>query len=362
MTLIVSKKGKEARIVPRSEIEKEEYLQEYIHDNPEVIPIYDIKEDRKLLIVAREYETISGPIDAFAIDADGDLYIVETKLYKNPDKRRVVAQALDYGASLWRRSNDFDLFLERIENEIKKKFSLSFQEKASIHFDLDEDGFSHLIEGIRANLSSGTLRFVILMDQLDERLKDMIVFINQNSNFDIYAVELDQYKFEDYEIMIPRMFGVEVKKSLTSTHSAGARRMWDEASFLQQASERIDPDQVERLKDLIDFCKVNCDSISWGTGNQNGSFAPIIKSIHPTISPISIYTDGRIWVKYSWYPSSIGEEASKKLLDPFLQLMTGEAKKKYPPERIMDDVIWMDPGDLVGGYDGIKEYIKTIQS
>ena len=63
MTLIVSKKGKEARIVSRSSIEKEEYLQEYIHDNPEVIPIYEIKEDRKLLIVAREYETSSGPID-----------------------------------------------------------------------------------------------------------------------------------------------------------------------------------------------------------------------------------------------------------------------------------------------------------
>lgn len=326
MTLIVSKYGKNARVVPRSSIEKEDQLQEYIHDNPEVIPIYEIKEDRKLLIVAREYETISGSIDALAVDADGDLYIVETKLYKNPDKRKVVAQALDYGASLWRRSNDYEIFLDRIQNEIQKKFSLSFEEKAMIHFGIDEDGFSHLIEGIRLNLSSGTLRFVILMDKLDERLKDLIVFINQNSNFDIYAVELDQYKFEDYEIMIPRIFGVEVKKSLTSSHPAGARRRWDEYSFLQQASERIDPEKVEQLKDLIDFCKVNCDSISWGTGSQNGSFAPILRSVHPKISPISIYTDGRILLKISWFPQYIGEKASKRLLDPFLPLMTEEAR------------------------------------
>ena len=114
------------------------------------------------------------------------------------------------------------------------------------------------------------------------------------------------------------------------------------------------------MKDLIEFCKVNCDSISWGTGNQNGSFAPIIRSVHPKISPISIYTDGRILLKISWFPQYIGEEASKRLLDPFLPLLKEEARKKYTPDRIMADVLWMDPDDIIGWYGGIKKYIRSF--
>ena len=33
--------------------------------------------------------------------AEGEVYGIETKLARNPDRRTVVAQALDYGAALW---------------------------------------------------------------------------------------------------------------------------------------------------------------------------------------------------------------------------------------------------------------------
>ena len=82
-------------------------------------------------MVAREFSTESGPIDALAIDKDGDIYVVETKLHKNPDKRTVVAQALDYGASLWRHS-DYNEFINKINSEINNKFKISFEEKLKI--------------------------------------------------------------------------------------------------------------------------------------------------------------------------------------------------------------------------------------
>ena len=72
---------KNAKKIDRSEFEKEGYLQNYIHENPESIPVYEIEEDKKLFVVAREFPTESGPIDALAIDKDGDIYVVETKLY-----------------------------------------------------------------------------------------------------------------------------------------------------------------------------------------------------------------------------------------------------------------------------------------
>jgi hypothetical protein len=44
MAIIISKNGANARRVEMTPFSKEGYLQEYIHDNPESIPIYDIEE------------------------------------------------------------------------------------------------------------------------------------------------------------------------------------------------------------------------------------------------------------------------------------------------------------------------------
>jgi len=135
----------------------------------------------------REFSTESGPIDALVIDKDGDIYVVETKLYKNPDKRTVVAQALDYGASLWWHSN-FDEFIAEINSETEDKFKISFAEKIKDFFGADEEQVVLIIEAMKRNFQNGNIKFVILMDSVEDRLKDLIVYINQNSQFDIYAV------------------------------------------------------------------------------------------------------------------------------------------------------------------------------
>jgi len=130
MALIISQKGKKTQKIDKSDFEKEGNLQSYIHENPESIPVYEIEESKRLFVVAREFKTESGPIDALAVDKDGDIYVVETKLYKNPDKRTVVAQALDYGASLWRHS-DYGEFINLLNSEINKKFKVSLEEKVA---------------------------------------------------------------------------------------------------------------------------------------------------------------------------------------------------------------------------------------
>lgn len=129
MAIIVSKNGKNATKVDKSNFELEDNLQQYIYDNPESIPLYDIKDDVKLLILAREFKTKSGPIDALGIDKDGEIYLVETKLYKNPEKRLVVAQVLDYGAFLWHTYNNFEEFARELDKKVYEKFGVGFEEK-----------------------------------------------------------------------------------------------------------------------------------------------------------------------------------------------------------------------------------------
>ncbi|MBN1778852.1 MAG: hypothetical protein JW816_01355 [Candidatus Buchananbacteria bacterium] len=80
MSIIISQSGKDAKKIDQSDFEKEDYLQNYIHKNPESIPVYEIAQDKRLFVITREFPTESGPIDALAVDQDGDIYVVEGKL------------------------------------------------------------------------------------------------------------------------------------------------------------------------------------------------------------------------------------------------------------------------------------------
>lgn len=214
MAIIISKNGKDAEKVDQSHFELEDNLQDYIYKNPDAIPLYDIDEDIRLFIAAREFSTRSGPIDALGFDSSGNIYVVETKLYKNPDKRHVVAQALDYGASLWRHATDFDEFIQRLDTHCQKEFNSTFVDKYSDFFNLDDS--SENLNRIKENLSEGVIKFVVLMDSLHSALKDLVIYVNQNSKFDLYAVELEYYKHSEFEIVIPKIFGAEVKKDVTT--------------------------------------------------------------------------------------------------------------------------------------------------
>lgn len=328
MSIIISQHGKNAKKIDKSNFEKEGYLQDYIHKNPDSIPIYEIEEDKKLFVVAREFSTESGPIDALAIDKDGDIYIVETKLYKNSDKRTVVAQALDYGASLWKHMSDFNWFMDTLDDEVKDKFSLSFQDKTKEFFDIEDEQYEILEESMRRNLFEGNLKFVILMDEIDERLKDLIIYINQNSQFDIYAVQLEYYKYEDYEIMIPKLFGAEVKKGV-GTSSNRTARAWNKDEFLKDARNKIkDENTFNILSELYDFTEKSADKLDFGTGSDSGSITYKFEDDRAKRGLVSIYTiwsRGTIRFRFDNMKKRIGEKN--------VRLYFNKLKNVIPPKN-----------------------------
>ena len=115
MPIILARRGKPAQRLVRTVIQDESYLQKYIADNPDVLPLDQLNQEIRPLFLVREFPTPSGPIDALATDQDANLYLIETKLYKNPDKRIVLAQVLDYGAALWKAYWDPDDFLKALD-------------------------------------------------------------------------------------------------------------------------------------------------------------------------------------------------------------------------------------------------------
>jgi hypothetical protein len=291
------------------------------------------------------------------VDADGNIYIVETKLYKNPDKRTVVAQVLDYGATIWSYYNDFTEFLARLDTGTKKKFGVGVREKIKDFFQHEEElQTEELLESVKTNLNKGIFRFVVLMDHLEDRLKDLILFINKNSQFDVYAVEIEYYKFDKHELMIPRIFGTEVKKDLSvASGSASARKKWDKDMYFAELKNSVSPEGYELSERLYNIV-TKLGDVSFGTGTSLGSYSMRMETKNGNQTVMHQWTDGRLealsgyfsehalsgkyrdkilaTIKYSkhkisknWYRVDINtndltEEDSKKLVEIYKEIKT----------------------------------------
>jgi len=337
--LIISQKGKKAVRLDQSPFLKEGHLQEYIYENPEVIPLYETKEDISLLILSREFPTSSGPIDAIGVDKDGDIYLVETKLYKNPDKRLVVAQALDYGASLWRSGMDFPDFVANLNQSVNKKFKTDLNGKLIEFFHLEStDEADLMLENIKRNLNEGIFKFVVLMDKLHHQLKDLIVFLNQNSKFDVYAVELEYYQHDTWEIMIPKLFGAEVKKDIKVANGR-TEKSWDEASFFEDAKQYLSDNDRQALDDLYRFFKNNF-SVKFGSGSTRGSFSvQLVKNDSP-LSLLEVTAKGKL----QFYLSSLAKRGInineiQKLVDDLSEIdssfqVSGDLAHSYSSAKV----------------------------
>lgn len=328
MSIIISKSGKNAKKLNKTGVESEDYLQEYIYENPDSLPLDEYKEDLQLLILAREFPTKSGPIDALGVDQDGEVYLIETKLYKNPDKRLVLAQVMDYGASLWKTYSDSQEFISRLQEAVSVRFDMSLREKLEEKFTSGVWDYDEFIDSMKGNVDAGSFRFVVLMDHLEDRLKDLITFMNQNSRFDLFGVELEFYKHEELEIIIPRLFGAEIKKTVGTTSSASKRRKWDEQSFFDDASNHLEPDLLARLHTIYEWSQKQSDEITWGTGSKRGSFTP--KFNHVTDKSVyNIFSDGKMWINFPYL------QQSEKSIEYGIRL--GEELKKEVPSLPVPD-------------------------
>lgn len=356
MSVIITKNGRDAQKIDRSKFVDENELQEYLYENPDIIPIYEIDEDIKLLILAREFMTNSGPIDALGIDIKGNIYIVETKLYKNPDKRIVIAQAIDYGASMWAYYKDFSDFITRLDSETNKKFGVSLNQKLSEFFEIEETQVEELYDTMKENLNKGVFKFVVLMDELGTRLKDLIRFINQYSQFDIYAVELEYYRFESHELMIPKLYGTEVKKDLSvPSGSVSARKKWTKELYFEELKNNVSDDGY-RLSEKL-FNEVNkLGEVTFGTGASRGSYTLKLESKDEGLVTIMHqWTDGRLDALSGYFSEhELSDKYKDKVLHAIDKAEHVVSKNWYRVEVDTDELTEYQINKLINIYKDLK--------
>jgi hypothetical protein len=299
MSIILSTAGGKPVRVDRSVIENEAYLQQYIYDHPEVLPFDQIEPDARPLVLIREFPTSSGPIDALATDSAGNLYVIETKLYKNPDKRLVLAQALDYGAALWNGYDDPDAFISRLDLLMTERGSMGLNAKLRDAYAMEAGALTELVDAMKESVATGQFRFVVLMDRIEDRLKDLISYVNTNSRLRVVGVGLDFYEHGDTRILIPSLYGAEVGKTAAGTGSA--RRKWDAESFLADATARLTAEDLAGVRELHAWALRSADVVSYGTG-QKGSFTPKYAALGAR-GPMSVYGDATVQLKLNpgWF-------------------------------------------------------------
>jgi hypothetical protein len=321
MTIIVAKDGEKSKKIEKSNFELEDKIQDLIHNNAENLPFYGQDESLRLLSLGREFPTHHGPIDVIGIDDLGEIYIIEAKLHKNSTRREVVAQVMDYASAIWAEYKNFEEFQRKLKD--KTGFDLKeFVKKNNPFSDIDDNDIEQIVQKVKQNIQTGNFKFVIVMDKLDDKLTNIIDFLNIKSSFSIYAVTFDYYKPEGFEIIIPNVYGRESEKAST-IKSTSIRNNWNKDDFDEEFSKtNHDTKTKESIESIITFTK-NKMPKEWtwyeyfgGTGKEPKFFGCFPEVSDGDRSVFEIYSkkgDMRIYVK------SIAA-FNAPLLEKFLQL------------------------------------------
>lgn len=216
--------------------ESEKELQDLIERNPEILPI-----DADLMILAREFQCGSGVADFVAVDMQtGQLVIIETKLYRNGDRRRVVAQVLDYAADM------YDQDLTYLERRVPVETWAMLGDSA--------------LEVLADSLRSGDFRLVIAMDRADSNTQRLArYFQSAGVSFRIELVTLVKTVVQGDVLIAPRLEDVsvvpETRANVAYTESTTAskpRKVTDEvlARMFSFQEQGLNQAEIARTLDL----------------------------------------------------------------------------------------------------------------
>lgn len=195
--------------------------------------------------------------------------------------------------------------MEKLEHAVKKTFDSTLSAKLE-NFIGDVEDVETLRTTIRQNVAAGELRFVVLMDYIEDKLRNLLTFVNRNSQFTIYGVEMEFYKFDKYEILIPKLYGAEVTKESPKTPTLG--RDWDEKSFFE-AVENRDKSKVKPIRELYELSKPVSDKVVFRSPSKAGAIDVYLNNISP--DPLyTVFSKGHLILNFNWLPSDNENSAS----------------------------------------------------
>lgn len=299
--------GQTNQLVPVSGKFNEDWLQNFVFNNYQSIPITQIEPIfADLIPVCREIPTKSGPIDILFINRDGLLTVVECKLWKNPQARReVVGQILDYAKEISRWSYE-ELESRAAKARKENRFTLFELVKAESG-EVSEEEF---IDNVTRNINKGRFLLLILGDGIRENVEQIAEYLQSHAHLNFsfalieYAVfELPNSMDQQYFIQ-PRVLAqtVEIERFvLRMDVLEKPNSMPEQIPFIQNTSHRrmkiSELDFFERLE-LADDLKENLKALFQRTDEMGlyldrGVNSLMLKAILFDFNFGTFQTDGR---------------------------------------------------------------------
>lgn len=167
----------------------EKWLQHVLFANPRALPTAEITPRLGTLIpICMELQTGAGPADLLYVTSGGQVVLVETKLWRNPEARReVVAQILDYAKQLagW-NYEDLAREVARATGQGSEHLLLRVRQDATA---FDEANF---VDGINRCLKSGDFLLLIVGDGIRLGAEALVGFLQQYGSlrFDLALIEV----------------------------------------------------------------------------------------------------------------------------------------------------------------------------
>ncbi|PPK87882.1 uncharacterized protein DUF4268 [Neolewinella xylanilytica] len=179
------------KVDPPSEL----FIQQTVFECPDLLPFSDIDESfNPCLPICTELRTPAGFLDILLVTPDGELCIVEAKLWRNPQARReVIAQILDYAKELaaWT--------YEDLQREVSRKLDA----KGNVLYDMLAEKFpdkvpseADFVDAVSRNLRRGKFLLLIVGDGIKEGAHRIVEFFTNvgHLNFTFSMVELSVYQ------------------------------------------------------------------------------------------------------------------------------------------------------------------------
>lgn len=173
----------------------EAWLQNLVHQNASCLPISEIEPSLGVFFpICREMLTPRGAVDNLLMTGAGDIAIVETKLYRNPQARReVLAQILDYATALF--AMDYTNFEKCV---LSGEFSPS-QKPKSLYEALPEGEKleeKQFIDSVARNLRLGRAILIIAGDGIRSEAEQLLAGMQTHARFGftLALVELAVFK------------------------------------------------------------------------------------------------------------------------------------------------------------------------
>lgn len=220
----------------------EKWLQTLLFKHPESLPIKEINPSMgRLIPICMEIETGAGPADILYVTETGQVVLVETKLWRNPEARReVVAQILDYAKQLTEWTFD----------DLARQAAIASGNGAGHLLNIlrtqapgtDEAAF---VDGINLSLKTGDFLLLIAGDGIRYGAESLVGFIERYGNlkFGLGLIEVAVYKADSDALLLqPRILAkTEILHRTVLIGASGPVEMEDIAKA-EDSEVQVNPD------------------------------------------------------------------------------------------------------------------------